>query len=325
MTSRRKFLLTLSAGVMAAPRASIAQSAGKMVRVGFLGATSATAYASRVDALRSGLRDFGYLEGKNLSIEFRWAEEEFGRLPGLAAELVGLNVDVIVTHSVAPVRAAKEASATIPIVIAAGADPLAEGLVASLARPGGNITGSTNFVTELAMKRLALLKETFPRIRRVAALVNPTQSSVTIQAVEDAAKELKIELQLFRVSVPAEIEGAIAEAARKRFDAVAANETPMLIANAKLIAEAAARLRIPSMGFREIALAGGLMAYGVNTLELWRRAAYFVDRIVKGAKPGDIPIEQATKFELVLNAKTAKTLGVNFPQTVLVRADMVIE
>lgn len=237
--------------MLAAPIAVKAQQAGKIYRIGFLGAASASSYASRVEALRSGLREFGYIEGKNLAIEFRWAQEDYDRLPELAAELVRLNVDVIVTHANAPSRAAKRATNSIPIVIAAGGDPVASGLAASLARPGGNITGSTNFVRELGAKRLAMLKEAFPSISRVAVLTNPGSLQAvgtTRQAIEEAGRTLKLQVEYFVVKGPGDFDGVFSEMAKKRIEAVTINEDPMLIANARLIAELASKLRIPTMG-----------------------------------------------------------------------------
>ncbi len=280
-----------------------------------------------MDALRAGLRDAGYVEGKNIVIEFRWAEGKYDRLPELAAELVRLKVDVIVTHATVGTRAAKQATTTIPIVMAASGDPVAAGLVASLARPSGNITGSAFFNLELGAKRLELLKEFFPRTKRVAVLVHLDSSTNGLQldAMGPIAKLLKVELLKFAVRAPSEIESAFTAMVKKRVDAVVINEEPMLIANAKGIADLAAKQRLPSIGFKEIAEAGGLMAYGVNILEMYRRAAVFIDKILKGAKPGDLPIEQATRFELAINRKTAKALGVIIPQLFLQRADRVIE
>ncbi len=292
-----------------------------------MGAESASGYTSRVDALRAGLRDLGYVEGKNIVIEFRWADGKNDRLPELAAELVRLKVDVLVTHAVPATRAAKQATTTIPIVTAAVADPVALGLVASLARPGGNITGSTFFFAEIIAKRLELLKEAMPRITQVAVLLNPDNPSMgpNFRAMELKAKSLKVVLQRFEARGPNEFENAFSAMAKKRVDAVAVVEDPMFIANAKGLADLAAKQRFSSIGFNEFAEAGGLIGYGANYLEMWRRAAYFVDKILKGAKPGDLPIEQPTRFELVVNMKTAKALGVKISQSILVRADKVIE
>jgi putative ABC transport system substrate-binding protein len=326
-STRRKLLIALGACALAAPLASLAQQAAKVPRIGFLGSTSASGYATQIEALRAGLRDLGYVEGKNILIEWRFAEGNYERLPGLAAELVQLRVDVIVTHATPGTHAAKQATTTIPIVMAAVGDPVASGLVASLARPGGNMTGSAFFNLELGAKRLELLKEAVPRTKRVAVLLNLDNpvSGLIIDVMEPTAKSLKVELQQFKVRGPNEFESAFTAMAKRRVDAVVINEEPMLIANAKGIADLAAKQRLPSIGFKEIAEAGGLMAYGVNIPEMWRRAATYIDKILKGAKPGELPIEQATRFELVINLKTAKALGITIPQSILVRADKVIE
>ena len=327
MNTRRRLVVALGAGVLA-PLASFAQQQpAKVARIGFLGMASASGYVSEVEAVRAGLRDLGYVEGKNIVIEFRWAEGKYDRLPELAAELVRLKVDVIVTHAFTGTRAAKQATTTIPIVIADAGDPVASGLVASLARPGGNITGSVSFQSELNVKRLELLKEAFPRTKRVAVLVNQASTTLgpLLKPMEVASKSLKVALQQFAVQGPDEFDGAFTAMAKKRVDAAVIPEEPMLNANTGAIAHLAAKHRLPSIGFTKFAEAGGLMAYGVNRLELYRRSAIFVDKILKGAKPGDLPIEQATKFELVINLKTAKAIGVTIPQTILFRADKVIE
>jgi putative ABC transport system substrate-binding protein len=328
MNNRRKLIVAIGAGALTAPLASFAQrQAAKVPRIGFLGALSASDFESRVDALRAGLRDLGYVEGQNLIIEFRWAEGKYDRLPELAAELVRLKVDILVTHATVGTRAAKQATTTIPIVMAASGDPVAAGVVASLARPGGNITGSAFFNLELGAKRLELLKEAVPRIKRVAVLLHldSATNGLQLDAMEPAAKSLKVELQQFKVRGPNEFESAFTAMAKRRVDAVVINEEPMLIANAKGIADLAAKQRLPSIGFKEIAETGGLMAYGVNILEMYRRAAVFIDKILKGTNPSELPIEQATRFELVINRKTAKAVGIKIPNSILFRADTVIE
>ena len=326
MITRRKLLVGCGAAAIAAPVVSLAQQpSAKLHRIGFLGPTSAAAMASRLEGLRVGLRDLGYVEGKNLIIEFRWAEGNYDRLPALAAELVRLKVDVIVTHSVPGARAAKQATKTIPIVFAPVGDAVAEGLVASLARPGGNITGSSFFLPELNAKRLELLKEAFPRIRRIAVLFNSNNPAAPLPAMEAAAASLKVELQQFGVRSPNEFDDAFAAMIKRGAEAVAINDDPMLIANVGMAGSLAARHRIPSIGFIELAEAGGLMAYGVNLAAMARSAAVLVDKILKGANPGELPIERATTFDLVLNRKAAKALGITIPQSILVRADRVIE
>ncbi len=320
--------MALAAVALGAPLAAFAQQKGKFWRIGFLGAASASGFARRVDALRAGLRDLGYVEGKNLVIEFRWAEEKYERLPELAAELVRLKVDIIVTHGTVGIRAAKAATTTIPVVMATSGDPVAAGLVASLARPGGNVTGLSGINPEVIAKRLELLRDAFPLTRQVAVLLNPDNSTViklVFPAMEVTAKSLKLQLQQFGVRGPGDTGSAFAAMAKRRVDAVVSSDDAVLIANAGAIAKLAARMRLPSVGPIELAEAGGLMAYGANRREMFRRAAYFVDRIFKGAKPADLPVEQATRFETLLNLKTAKALGLQFPQAVLARADRVIE
>ena len=328
MNNRRKLLIALGAGALAAPLTSFAQQKGKVWRIGFLGAASASGMAGRVEALRAGLRDLGYVEGKNIVIEFRWAEGKYERFPELAAELVRLKVEVIVTAGSSAILAAKSATTTIPIVMASSGDVIALGLVASLARPGGNVTGVTGFGPEATAKRLELLRDAFPRTRQVAVLLNPDNPiamRVTFPAMEAAAKSLKLELQQFPVRGPGDIDSAFAAMAKRRVDAVVSTDDGVLVANFGAIAKLAAKMRLPSIAGTEFVEAGGLMAYGANRFELFRRAAYFVDRILKGAKPADLPVEQATRFETVLNQKTAKALGLQFPQAVLARADRVIE
>jgi putative ABC transport system substrate-binding protein len=329
MNDRRRIVLALGAGALVAPLASFAQPRpAKIARIGFLGLGSATSsYAIQVDALRAGLRDLGYVEGKNIVIEYRWADGKYDQLPELAAELVRLKVEVLVTHGTPGVLAAKGASTTTPIVMAAAADPVANGLVASLARPGGNVTGCSYFAPELHAKRLELLKQALPRITLVAALLNPDNSSFVplLKETRIEADLTKVALRQFDVRDPGEFESVFSAMAKGRVDAVVVFDDPMLIANRRAIADLAARHRIPSVGQKEFAEAGGLIGYGQILVELFRRTGYFVDRILKGAKPADLPVEQASKFEMVVNMKTAKALGVTIAQSVLARADRIIE
>jgi putative ABC transport system substrate-binding protein len=319
--------MALGAGALTASIASFAQQPAKMRRIGFLGTGTAAGMASWVEALRAGLRELGYIEGKNLAIEFRWADGKYERAQELAAELVRMKVEVLVTHGTPGTRAAKAATATIPIVMATAGDAVVVGLVASIARPGGNVTGNTFFNPELAAKRLELLKETLPRITRVAALVNPDNPAMgpVRDAMEPTAKSLKLEFQPFEVRTPGDLDGAFAAMAAKRIGGVVIVEDGMINANTSAIAGLASKMRLPLIGITELADAGGLMAYGASFSEMYRRAAVFVDKILKGARPGDLPIERAARFETVLNQKTARTLGITFPQTILVRADRVIE
>ena len=325
--NRRKLLIALGAGALGAPFASFAQQQVKVRRIGFLGAISASGYASQVEGFRSGLRDFGYVEGKNLVVEYRWAEGQYERLPELVAELIRSKVEVIVTHGTPGTRAAKQATTTIPIVMATVADPVATGIVVSFARPGGNITGSTFSSPELNAKRLDLLKEVMPQITQAAIILNPNNPLIATHIKETGivAKALKVGLQRFEVRGPDEFEATISSMAKARINAVVVSEDPVLIANVARIAVLATKQRLATAGNREFAEAGGLIGYGVNFPAIFRRAAYFVDKILKGARPGDLPIEQATRFELIVNQKTARALGIKIPQSILVRADRVIE
>jgi putative tryptophan/tyrosine transport system substrate-binding protein len=324
---RRKFI-TLLAGVAAVrPLAASAQPAGKVARIGFLGATFASSWASRIEALRAGLRDFGYLEGRNLAFEFRWADEQYDRLPALAAELVRLKVDVILTYGTPGTLAAKRATANIPIVFLYSGEAIAAGLVASLPRPGGNITGSTYFLPQLMAKRLDLLKEAVPRITRAAILVKPDNPlfKSTLPVLESAARSLKIELEQFDARGPNEFEVAFSAMAKRRVEAIVFQEDAVFLGNLQAIAELAGRHSIPFAGSSEFAEAGAVIGYGVDFLNLCRRAAVFVDKVLRGAAPADVPVEQATKFETVLNMKSARSLGITIPDSILLRAERVIE
>jgi putative tryptophan/tyrosine transport system substrate-binding protein len=325
---RRRFLISAST-LLATPLYGLAQpSAGTIARIGFLGVSTPAAWGPRVDAFRAGLRDLGYVEGRNIIIEFRFAEGKFDRLPELAAELVRLKVDVIVTHSGPGALAAKQATAKnpIPVVMTNVGDAVGSGIVASLSRPGGNITGDTFYVTELVPKRLELLKDAIPRVRRVAILSNPDNPATTqyLSAVDTAAKELNVALPRFDTRVAADLDGAFVAMAKEGVDALAVIEDVVLITNFKRIAELAVQQRLPSISFVEYPDAGGLFGYGVNFLALYRRASVFVDKILKGANPGEIPIERPTKFEFVINMKTAKALGLSLPTATLLRADRAI-
>ena len=325
--NRRAFLAVVAGGFAGEPLAAGAQQPPKIPRIGFLGPTSASGMASRLEGLRAGLRDLGYEEGKNIVIEYRWAEGEYDRLPDLAAELVRLKVDVLVTAGTPGTLAAKRATTTVPIVMAASGNALAVGLVASLARPGGNVTGSTFFGPEVYGKRIELLKAALPRLTHVAVLFNPDNPTYALEfnAMEGVAKAMKVRLTPFEVRQPDEFDGVFTAMAQKRVDAVVITDDPLYNANATRVAGVAARRRLPSAGSKEFAEAGGLIGYGHNPRELYRRAAYFVDRILKGAKPGDLPVERPTRFDLVINLKTAKVLGLTIPQSLLGRADTVVQ
>jgi len=326
---RRQFLITAGA-LLAVPLPAFSQPPGaKLPRIGFLGASTREAWVPRVEAFRAGLRDLGYVEGRNIVIEYRFAGGQYERLPELAAELVRLKVDVIVTHSAPGALAAKQATAgnPIPVVMTNVSDAVGSGIVASLARPGGNITGDTFFVPELAAKRLELLKDAIPRLRKVAILANPDNAgmALSLKSTEVAAKGLNLALSRFDARSAAELDGAFAAMSKEGVDALAVIEDIVFIGNFKKIAELALKQRLPSISFIEYADAGGLFGYGANFLALYRRAPVFVDKILKGTKPADIPIERPTTFEFVINMKTAKALGLALSTSTRSRADREIE
>ena len=305
-----------------------AQQPKKVPRIGFLGGASASFYAARTNAFRQGLHELGYTEGKNIDIEYRYAEGKFDRLPDLAAELVGLKVDVIVAAPTPSVLAAKKASATTPIVFASVVDPVASGLVASLARPGGNLTGLTVLGPELSGKRLELLKEVLPNVTRMAALwnsANPAQELVW-KEMQAAAQKLHLQLQSLEVRSANDFDIAFKAALRERAQALIPSGEPLINTQLKRIVEFAAKNRLPAMyAGPEAVDAGGLMSYAPNYTDHYRRAAVYVDKILKGAKPADLPVEQPTKFEFAINLKTAKQIGLTIPPNVLLRADKVIK
>jgi len=319
--------VVLALGFTLAPLAAEAQQAGKVYRVGVLNLTSRDA-SNGFRALREGLRELGYAEDANIIFEYRWPEGQAGRLPALAAELVQLKLDVIVTGDPTTAMAAKHATGETPIVFAVSPEPVAEGLVASLARPGGNVTGLAFFGTEFSGKRLELLKEMLPRVSRIALLWNPRvpHHAALLAATEEAARRISVTLQKVEASGPNDIDKAFQAAVNGRAGAVLALGAAEFSNIRARIAALGLKHRLPTMtpepGF---AKEGGLVQYGPSVVENWRHAATYVDKILKGAKPADLPVEQPTKFELVINLKTAKALGLTIPQTVLLRADQVIE
>jgi putative ABC transport system substrate-binding protein len=325
----RRTFIAVAAAWLSAPLAGEAQAPAKVPRIGFLGVTRAEDAAYALEAFRRGLRELGWVEGQNIVIEYRYADGRSERLPALAAELVGLKVDVIMAGSMPAIPAAKNATNTIPIVMGLSADPVAEGVVGSLARPGGNITGLTFFAgLEIIGKQLQLLKEAVPGVRRVAVLLNPANRAHTLwgREAEAAARALGLQLQRHEVRGPNELGGVFAAMGRERASALLIPGDATFTILRGRIAELAAQGHLPTMSaLRQYVEAGGLMSYGASVTENYRRAAYFVDRILKGAKPGDLPIEQPTKFELVINLKTAKALGLPIPQSLLQRADEVIQ
>ena len=325
MNKRRRVVLALGAGAFA-PLASFAQQPSKIPRIGYLGLTTAAGAASRLVAFRAGLREFGYVEGKTILVDYRWAEGNYGRLPELAEELVQIKVDMIVTAGTQGSLAAKQATTTIPIVIAAVGDAVGAGIVTNLARPGGNITGSSYFLTELLAKRVELIKEAVPRIAKVAFLRNVRNpEGSALPAMQIAAKALKIDVQMFLVRGPEEFRDAFATMAKKRFDALVIPEDAVLLAHLKTLADLAMKQLSPAAGSSEFAEAGALFGYGANVSVLYHRAAYFVNKILEGVKPSEIRVEQPTTFEFTVNMKTAKALGVKIPNSVLVRATKLIE
>jgi putative tryptophan/tyrosine transport system substrate-binding protein len=300
----------------------------KVPRIGFLGAPPASAMSDRIEALRQGLRELGYVEGKNIVIEYRYADGKLDRLPALVAELVRLKVEVIVTAGPQATRRAKEATVTIPIVMGFDNDPVASGFVASLARPGGNITGLSLLSPELSGKRLEILKEVVPKLSRVAVLGSSTDPghAQMLGETERAAVALGVQHLYLDVRAPEDIETAFRAASKGRANAVLALTSFLLTSQRKQLINLAVKNRLPAMYDRsEFVEDGGLMMYGVSSIDLFRRAATYVDRILKGAKPADLPVEQPTKVELIINLKAAKQIGLTIPPNVLVRADKVIK
>jgi putative tryptophan/tyrosine transport system substrate-binding protein len=325
---RREFITLLGGAAVAWPLAARAQQSGRVYRIGVLETSPAASNTANFDALRKGLRELGYVEGQNLVLDYRSADGRPERFPQLVAELLRLNVDLIVTRGTPAVMAAKNATETIPVVMAASGEPVRTGVVAGLARPGGNVTGLSALTTELVAKRLELMRETVAGIRRIAFLQNignPTAPSQW-EEFKTAAPSLGLEVQLLDVRKPEDIERAFDTAIAQRADAILVGNDTVTLANRRQVVELAAKHRLLAMYHaREFVDAGGLMTYGVSYPDLYRRAATFVDKIFKGAKPADLPVEQPTKFELVLNLKAAKALGLDVPATVLARADEVIE
>ena len=318
------FILSLTL----APLAVEAQEPGKIYRIGMLETTSMALNAANLDAFRQGLRELGYVEGRNFMIEYRSADGRRERFPELATELVRLKVDVILTRGTPAVMAAKNATGTIPVVMAASGDPLLSGVVAGLARPGGNVTGLSAIVVEVTGKRLQLLREVVPGVSRIAVLFDMGNPNNALQwkETEIAAPSLGVQPQLLDVRKPGDFGGAFDAAIRQRAGAMVVGIDALTQANHRSIIDLAAKHRLPAIyASREFVDAGGLVAYGVSYPHLYHRAASFVDKILKGAKPADLPVEQPTKFELVVNLKTAKALGLTIPPTVLLQADHVIE
>jgi putative ABC transport system substrate-binding protein len=332
VTTRRAFLGTLAGGLLAAPRATEAQQAAKVARIGYLAGNLATGPHLQ-EAFRQGLRDLGYVDGRNVIVEYRDAEGKLERLPALAAELVALKVDLIVAAGgTPPAVAAKQATRTTPIVFTSVADPVASGLVTSLARPGGNVTGFSLFAPELAGKRLELLTQAVPGVSRVAVLWQPgggpgeRTSKDMLTEAEVATRTLGVRLQVLEARGPGDFDKAFSDMTRAHVGALTVLPSSMFFIERGRLVDLAAKNRLPEVyPAREYVDSGGLMSYGPNLVDLTRRAATYVDKILKGAKPADLPVEQPTKFELVINLKTAKALGLTIPQSLLARADEVIQ
>ena len=323
---RRQFLIAAGA-LLAAPHRADAQQPAKVPRIGFLGSVP-EAEANRTEPFMQGLRERGWIENQNIAIEYRWSEGKTDRLSELVADLVRLKVDVIVAPSSTYVVPARRATSTIPIVFAAHADPVGMGHVASLRRPGGNITGVTMLLTDMAPKELELLKELLPRIQRVGVLWNPSTPShpAALKATEIAAQVLKLQLRMAGAGNVDELEGAFLTLSKDRVGGVLVLASPLTFSERAKIAELVQKNRLPTVfAVKENVEAGGLASYGADIGAMFRLAAVYVDKILRGAKPGDLPVEQPTRFELVINLKTAKTLGITIPKTVLLRADKVIE
>ena len=328
MMKRRKFITLLGAAT-AWPLAARAQQTGKMSRIGYLGSSSPSLEPHYVEAFRQKLRDLGYVEGENIAIEYRWAEGQDDRLPNLATELVRLKPDIIVTTGTPGALAAMQATKTIPIVMASSGDPVGVGLVASLVRPGGNVTGFTILGPELEGKRLEFLKQAVPDLSRIAVLWNPSNPAIVLffATMENAGRALRISLDpVVEVRRADELDNAFFAIAGARPHALVVLADRFLLAHRKRIVEFAAANRLPGMyPFREYVDAGGLMSYAPSNIELFRGAATYVDKILKGAKPGDLPVQQPTKFELIVNLKSAKAIGIDVPTSLLLRADELIE
>jgi len=323
---RRNFITLFGGATLAVTWPPASRAQGSIPVIGFLGGADPVGYKAQMEALRLGLRDRGYVEGQTIAIEYRWAEGHYDRLPVLAAELVDRKVAIIITQGTPAAIAAKQATSTIPIVMAIVGNPVESGIVSSLARPGGNITGSSFFYAELNAKRLELLKEMMPHLARAGILQNPDNSAMgsLMPVAEKTARMINVAVQPVHVRHLEELE-AVVEHASSQIEALIVVDDGFIVANAGRIAELAAKNRLPSIGFREYCEVGGLAAYGVDFPHIWRGAGVFVDKILKGAKPADLPIEQATEFEFIINLKTARALAFNMPPTISARANQVIE
>ena len=325
--NRRAFIGTLTGGLLAAPPAAPAQQASKVWRIGYLSNGNPTTSAHTRDAFRQGLRDLGWVEGQNITIEYRWADGDLQRLPALAAELLRAPVDLMLVAGGAAVRGARQATRTVPIVSAITGDPVVAGFGASLARPGGNVTGLAVQFEDLAGKQLQILKETVPKAMRIVILHHAVPPNrLVLEAAQSAARTLQLKGRVVEVRDVSDLPGAFQTAERERADAMYVLPSPTFSRYRARLAELAVKHRLPGIYEDDVYVeAGGLMSYGPDFPDLYRRSASYVDRIFKGAKPGDLPFEQPQKFELVINLKTAKALGLTIPSSLLQRADQVIE
>jgi putative ABC transport system substrate-binding protein len=330
MNKRRKLVLAIGANVLAVPLASFAQQRSKVGRVGFLSARSrpVSLDSDEYGGFPQGMRELGYVEGKNLVIDWRYAEGKYERLPELLAELIRLKVDVIVAPGSPVISAVQKAGTNVPIVVVNAQDPVGSGLIKSLARPGGNITGLSSLAVDIGPKHLEMLLGMVPKLTRVAILVNfdNPSHSVTLKNIQAAAQKVNARIFPVDARTAPEIEKAFSAMTRAKAEGVIVARDALFVQQARQIAELTTKNRLPAIsGIREYMEAGGLIIYGPNSTDSFRRAATYVDKIFKGAKPGDLPVEQPTRFELIVNMKTAKALGIAIPQSILVRADKVIE
>ena len=325
---RREFITFLGGIVGAWPLAAHAQQPAKIPRIGFLGNSTATMESNLIEPLRDGLRELGYEDGRNVIIEFRWADGKYDRFPALIAELLAAKVDVIITAGTPATLAIKKATSTVPLVFIAVGDPVGTGIVPDLGRPGGNITGLSSIAPDLEGKRLELLREVVPKLSHVAFFLNPANAfhTVSMRQARVAAQSLGIKLQSMEVSKSEQLDGAFASIVKEKPDALLILADRVFLHNRKRMMEFAIQQRLPSVNaYRELVEAGGLMSYGPSYEDMHRRAAVYVNKILKGTKPADLPIEQPTKFTLLINLKTAKTLGLTVPPTLVARADELIE
>ncbi len=329
MNNRRKIIIALGAGLLTAARGAQAQQARKVPQIGYVGNSTPALESALVEGFRQGLRERGYIEGKTVIVHYRWAGGKIDAIPALVAELIALKVDVLVTAGTPGALAAKKATATLPIVMAAVGDAVGTGIVPSLARPGGNITGLSTLYNQLEGKRIQILRELVPKMKRIALLTNPANpfTVLILQSTRAATEALGLAAQVYELSAVGEFERAFAAIAKAKPDAMAVlADRPFLVSNRTRIVEFTAQHRLPAIyPFSEFVEDGGLVFYGPSFADMFRRSATYVDKILKGAKPADLPLEQPTKFELIFNGKTAKALGIKIPNSLLISADKVIE